>query len=403
MVSLRTASARTPSRFTSEMSRTTSTSTSLRPLAPMSLASRTSSPRRNLYMSGHGVGLTILERIPIWPSSRASAVSEPQPSPSALMWVDIATERPARSSCARRSIDSRRCWGTLRRSSTAFRAGQLRVRSAVGEVDDQADSHPVNQSLPRSRGQTVHHVSADENAENRHNRHEWGAEWARQVRRLVPQRDDTRADDHESEQGSDRHQLAEQADREESGHHGGDDSGQYRRHVWGLEPGMHLPENRRQQAVARHRIEYARLSHEHDQHDRSETRNGANVDDRAQPGKCRPGLFDRHENRMRNIEVFVAGEAGHYERHQDVEHRTDGERAKDSYRHVALRIFRFLRRCRYRVESDVGEKHDRRTAHDSAPAVVSVLAGVRRKERVPVRLIHVHEAEADHQQNDGDL
>src|SRR2546430_311557 len=172
------------------MSSTTSVSASLSALAPRSLASRTSSPRRNLYISGHGVGLTMRERIPIWPSRRASAVSEPHPSPSALMWVDIATERPARSSCARRSIDSRRCWGTLRRSSTAFRAGQLRMGSAVSEVDHEADRHPDNESLPGGARQTAHHVAADENAQYRNYRHQWRPERTRQVWRLVTQRDD---------------------------------------------------------------------------------------------------------------------------------------------------------------------------------------------------------------------
>src|ERR1700716_1497087 len=159
------------------MSRTIRTSASFKAFAPRSLASVTSSPRRNLYISGHGVGFTMRERIPIWPSKRDSAVSEPHPSPSALMWVDIATERPARSSCARRSIDSLRCWGTLRRSSTAFRAGQLRVRSTVEEVDEQTDDHPDDESLPRRPRQTAHHVAADQDSENRNDRNERRAEW----------------------------------------------------------------------------------------------------------------------------------------------------------------------------------------------------------------------------------
>src|SRR6266550_47294 len=242
MVSLRTASARTPSRFTSEMSRTTSTSTSLRPLAPMSLASRTSSPRRNLYMSGHGVGLTILERIPIWPSSRASAVSEPQPSPSALMWVDIATERPARSSCARRSIDSRRCWGTLRRSSTAFRAGELRMRPAVEEVDDQPDDHPDNEPFPRWKWQTRHHVPADQDSQNGNQWHQRRTEGSRQIRRLVAQHDDARAHDDEREQCSDRHKLTQQPDGKQSGNDAGDHTGKNRSHVWRLEARMNFSE-----------------------------------------------------------------------------------------------------------------------------------------------------------------
>src|SRR6266550_7747441 len=188
----RTASARTPSRFTSEMSSTISTSDSASALAPRLLASRTSSPRRNLYISGHGVGFTTRDLTPIWPSSRDRAVSEPQPSPSALMWVDIATERPARSSRARRSIDSRRCWGTLRRSSTAFRAGQLRMRSAVEEVDHEPDDHPDDEPLPRRPRQTRHHVATDQNSEDWNDRHEGSAERTRQVWRLVAKHDDAR-------------------------------------------------------------------------------------------------------------------------------------------------------------------------------------------------------------------
>src|SRR4051812_35617546 len=181
------------------MSSTTSTSASLRALAPISLASLTSEPSMNLYISGHGVGLTILDRIPSWPSRRESAVSDPHPSPSALMWVDIATERPARSSCARRSIDSRRCWGTLRRSSTAFRAGEFRVRFAVGEIHDQAEHHPYDQPLPGGAGKAVHHVPADQDSENRDEGNERRPERTSEIGLTVAEHDHAGADDHERE------------------------------------------------------------------------------------------------------------------------------------------------------------------------------------------------------------
>src|SRR5450759_3532945 len=119
------------------------------------------------------------------------------------MCVDIATERPARSSCARRSIDSRRCWGTLRMSSTAFRAGQPRMRSAVEEVYREPNYHPDDETFPSRPWKARHHVAADENAENRHERHQRRPERTRQIRRLVAQHDDARADDDEREQGSD--------------------------------------------------------------------------------------------------------------------------------------------------------------------------------------------------------
>src|ERR1700730_9504074 len=252
-----------PRRFTSEMSRTMSTSASLRPFAPRSLASRTSSPRRNLYMSGHGVGLTIFERIPIWPSSRASAVSEPHTSPSALMWVDIATERPARRSCGRRSIAARRCWGTLRTSSMAFGAGQLRVRSAIEEIDQQTQDHPIDQPLPRCRRQARHHVATDEDSKDGNERNEGRAKRSGEIRRLVAQRDDSGTHNDEREQRSDRYQLAQQSNWEESGHDSGDTAGEDRRHVWRLEAGVNFAEHGREQSIAGHRIEDPGLAHEH--------------------------------------------------------------------------------------------------------------------------------------------
>src|SRR5689334_6085339 len=325
IVRRRTASASTPRRLTSEMSSTTSTSASFSARAPMSLESRTSSPSRNLYMSGQGVGLTILERMPIWPRSLASAVSEPHPSPSALMWVDIATERPARSSCARRSIDSLRCCGTLRRSSTAFRASQLRVRPAVSEVDDEANDHPHDQPLPRWARQAAHHVPANQDTKYGNQWYQRCAERTRQIRRLVTKRDDSTADDNEGEQCSDGYQLTKQADWEQSSHHGGHNTRENRRYVGSVEARMHLAECRRQQAVARHRVKHARLSHQHDQHDRSESGYCADVDDRSQPRQRGACLVDCHEHRMRNVKLGVIGETGHHQRHQDIEHGADSE------------------------------------------------------------------------------
>src|SRR5689334_13899399 len=262
IVRRRTASASTPRRLTSEMSSTTSTSASFSARAPMSLESRTSSPSRNLYMSGQGVGLTILERMPIWPRSLASAVSEPHPSPSALMWVDIATERPARSSCARRSIDSRRCWGTLRRSSTAFRAGQLRVAPTVSEVDHQTDDHPDDQSFPGRPWEAAHHIAANQDAEYRHQRHHRRAERTRQIRRFVAEGNNAGADDDESKQSSDRHQLPEQADWEQSSHDRGDDAGKNGGDIRSLESRMNLAEGRWQESVSGHSVEHSGLAHQ---------------------------------------------------------------------------------------------------------------------------------------------
>ena len=88
---------------------------------PCAVSSRTSSPSRKRNSSGHGVGFTMRTSIPRCASNRASAASEPQPSPSAFMCVDSATRRPgtnSRSSCA---IAARRDSGMVRKSRTLLR------------------------------------------------------------------------------------------------------------------------------------------------------------------------------------------------------------------------------------------------------------------------------------------
>ena len=86
----------------------------------------------------------------------------------------------------------------------------------------------------------------------------------------------------------------------------------------------------------------------------------------------------------------------------DVEDRADDERAEDADRHVALRILRFLRRGRDRVEADVREEHDRRRAEHAGPAEVAVRVG-RRHERMPVRRIDELQRERDEEQDHDEL
>ena len=68
---------------------------------------------------------------------------------------------------------------------------------------------------------------------------------------------------------------------------------------------------------------------------------------------------------------WVYRTAGQRQRHHDVEHRADGERAEDADGHVALRVSRLLRRGGDRVESDVGEEDHPRAAHDAVPPILA--------------------------------
>ena len=91
-----------------------------------------------------------------------------------------------------------------------------------------------------------------------------------------------------------------------------------------------------------------------------------------------------HCDWIRYIELAVGDNARGDCRHQNVEQRANKERTDDGDGHVALRIFRLLRRGADGVEADVGEENNTRAGHNAAPAEVTGVAGVRWNERMPV-------------------
>ena len=132
----------------------------------------------------------------------------------------------------------------------------------------------------------------------------------------------------------------------------------------------------RQQAVARHREEDARLAVlEHEQHGRHRE-HGAERDDLRDARHA--GRFERVRERIgRLAEVLRRHHAREHGADDDVDDRTDREPAEDADRQVALRVLRFLGGRRDGVEADVGEEDDRRALVNAAEAV--------RRERVVVR------------------
>lgn len=72
-------------------------------------------------------------------------------------------------------------------------------------------------------------------------------------------------------------QLTEQSQREESGDDDGNGTDDPRGRRRRLIDRVHTAEDLRQQAVTRHGVENARLTHEHHQHHRREARRGADV------------------------------------------------------------------------------------------------------------------------------
>ena len=151
-------------------------------------------------------------------------------------------------------------------------------------------------------------------------------------------------------------------------------------HVRGAELRMHAPKRGRKQSVARHRECHARLSHEHDQHRRRQTNDHPDIGQQPKPPQGRDRT-QRNDDRRGHVELSVRNEARHHEGHEDVEHRTDGERPQHPDRQIALRILRLLRRRGHGVESDIGEEDQACPARDAAPPELAEVAGVRRDER----------------------
>ena len=141
----------------------------------------------------------------------------------------------------------------------------------------------------------------------------------------------------------------------------GDDRGDVRR----AELRMDAREDRRQQAVARHGEEDARLAELEDEQHRGVRDDRAEGDDADHPARHghvlhrqrqRLGLF---AGQSAVDQVAVRDHAGEDRGDDDVDDRADDQRADDADRQVALRIARLLGGRRDGVEADVGEEHDR--------------------------------------------
>ena len=140
--------------------------------------------------------------------------------------------------------------------------------------------------------------------------------------------------------------------------------------------GCTLREARRQQAVARHREEDARLAELEDQQHRRVRDDRAERDDADE--QVAPAsdvrVLQRHRQRLGLLgrellhEHVVRNDAGEDRGDDDVDDRADDERADDADRQVALRDSRLLGDGRDRVEADVGEEDDRRARPERPPS-----------------------------------
>ncbi|KAG1250199.1 hypothetical protein G6F65_018831 [Rhizopus arrhizus] len=110
----------------------------------------------------------------------------------------------------------------------------------------------------------------------------------------------------------------------------------------------------------------------------------------------------RGHHRLVGAQQLVRHQAGHHSGHGDVQHGADRQRQHHADRHVALRVLRFLRRHRHRLEADVGEEHHRRAAQHAFHAVLAG-AFVGGNERGPVAGVDVLPADPDDQHDQAGL
>ena len=137
---------------------------------------------------------------------------------------------------------------------------------------------------------------------------------------------------------------------------------------------MHATNEWRQQTVARHAVEHAQIGLTRAQESPMTGRQWRRVYQTPHP--IQTGVVRCDRDRIRDVELAVRHNTGRDCRNQNIENGTDKERPDDRNRHVPLRIFCFLRGGADRIKSDIGEEHDPRAGHHTAPAKMSGYACV---------------------------
>src|SRR6266480_3633273 len=290
--------ARLPSRLRSPMSRDATTSARSISRAAPSLASAPGGTRK-WKRSGIAVGLAMLTEIPRSRNRCHSPISLPTPSPSAFTCVVSTTCRALVSA----ATTSHAAWDSCRTSSRRQFTLQAAVLATVPEVDAESDQQPHDQANPGVRREGRHQSQTADDSRNRDERDPGRPERAVGIGTLLTENPHAGADQHEREQGADVDQLTEQLQRQEAGRerhgHAGEDRREVRRPVFGMDGAGPCTE----QAVARHRVEHARLAEQHHEDDRAEPEHGTDVDRDPNPLRC-ADLLHRVGHRRCDVELL---------------------------------------------------------------------------------------------------
>ncbi len=242
--------------------------------------------------------------------------------------------------------------------------------------------------------QERHQHQAEDDRQDRDQRHGRATERTWQVRTLLAQHDHGDRDQRERGQRADIDQLGQHR----QWHHGSDQAKdnayQPSREEWRTVFRVHLRQARRHQAVTRHREQDAGLAVGHHQH------HGAHAQDRSQVDEAGDPVFTGHLQRQRHrmvdtLEVHVRHDAGHDRSDHDIQDGADDQRTDDADWQVARRILDFLGGRGDGVEADEGKEHQRGGAHHARHAVWHV--------RLPVFRLDVADTDRDEQQHDADL
>src|SRR5882724_2137408 len=275
-------------------------------------------------------------------------------------------------------------WYKAQRAALHIRSLHPAVAAPVTEINSHADDQPDDQADPCSKWKIRHQVARNQDSQNRHQRHHGSSEGTLKIRIATADDPHARTNYHESQQSSYIDHIAQQVNRQRSSQESDAGSDRKSGNPWRAESGMDDAEQSRQETVARHGKEDARLSQQHNHNGAAQTHERANFHHQTAPADS--GLVYAHGKCIANVEKFIVDQAAKYADNENIEDGADDQRTENSNGHIPRRIFGFLRCRGDGVKPDIGEENYGRTAAHSGPSILAADTGVGRHERMPVSL-----------------
>src|SRR6202167_166715 len=157
------------------------------------------------------------------------------------------------------------------------------VIASVAEVNEHNDGKPDNQAQPGAEGQTHHHQASHQDSHDWHEWNPWGFEGTSQFWTAHAQDPHAGTDDHKRQQRADAHQFAENSYGDQGGENRHEGSYSDAGDPGSAETRMHRARPLRQESIARHGKEDARLPKEQHQHYATQTRDGTEFHENGAP------------------------------------------------------------------------------------------------------------------------